>query len=366
MGVVQPQSAGLRAASVPLPGFAAGAAEPVAARLRSELSRTLSVWMLRLRLRLRPGEWLSRVPVAVNAGLDRLGSAVEQASWQAAKAAARAWMRAIQWRKVALVASAPFVLPTEWRGAMVRILAYLAAIYAMTLLATALFQHTGESEASYQPVPRPAWTEVENPWAAFQLSVSGFDEDDRDYSIRRHPQGGGRKDTLSFGELGDTQRFMNVEIYRAGEEIAHFGPAAEEVQALASEQGRVLGMRGGMPIRSKFGVFQTFEFGIGPFGGYNCIGFLRAFDNPKVQISGLSCGMKLLVDRSAIACALDRLTLISAGSDPEIAKLFAHAEQKRNFCGQRDPLFYRTPKRPGDVTSSVSASRLKLRGRIAR
>jgi hypothetical protein len=78
--------------------------------------------------------------------------------------------------------------------------------------------------------------------------------------------------------------------------------------------------------------------------------------------------MNLLVDRSSIACALDHLTLLSAGSDPDIAKLFAHAEQKRHFCGQRDPLLYATPKRldltpkrAADVTSSVS-SRLRLRG----
>ena len=62
--------------------------------------------------------------------------------------------------------------------------------------------------------------------------------------------------------------------------------------------------------------------------------------------------------------ALDRLTLLSAGSDPGIAKLFAHAEQKRHFCGLRDPLLHATPKRPGDVTSSVVKPR--LRGRIAR
>jgi hypothetical protein len=119
-----------------------------------------------------------------------------------------------------------------------------------------------------------------------------------------------------------------------------------------------------MPIPSKFGPFQTFEFAIGPFGGYNCIGFLRSFDNPRVQIGGLSCNMNLLVDRKTISCALDRLTLLSAGSDPDIAKLFAHAEQKRHFCGQRDTLLHATPKRPGDVTSS--AVKPRLRGRIAR
>ncbi len=124
-------------------------------------------------------------------------------------------------------------------------------------------------------------------------------------------------------------------------------------------------MRSCMPIPSKFGPFQTFEFAIGPFGGYNCIGFVRAFDNPRVQIGGLSCNMNLLVDRKTISCALDRLTLMSAGSDPDIAKLFAHAEQKRHFCGQRDPLLLCDAETSGRRDQLVSA-KLRLRGRIAR
>lgn len=330
-------------------------------RNRARLRRTLSIWMLRARLGFRPGEWLARLPAAANAGFDWTGRAVEQVSWQAAKAATTAAIRAIRWRQVALVASAPFVLPAEWRAALVRLLAYLAAIYALSLIATELFkqQHTA---AVFEPAPRSAWTEVDNPWAAFELAAPGYDEDDSDYAIRRHAEGG-RKDVLTFGELGNTQRFMTFEIYRAGDEIVRFGSPSEEIRTLGSEQGRVLGLRGGMPLPSKFGPFQTFEFAIGPFGGYNCIGFLHQAENPRVQISGMSCNMNLLVDRGSISCALDRLTLISAGSDPEIARLFAHAEQKRHFCGQRDPLLYKTPKRPGDTTSAVS-SRLRLRGRV--
>ncbi len=327
-------------------------------RDRARLRRTLSVLALRVRLEWRPGDWLAGLPAAANAAFDRTGRAIERISWQAAKAA----VGAIRWRNVALVASSPFLLPAEWRGALVRILAYLAAIYAMTLLATALFQHA-DGVAPMESAPKPAWIDVENPWAAFQLTASGYDEDDRAYGIRRHPQGGGRKDILSFGSLGHTQRFMSFEIYRAGGEIPHFASAAEAVRALGSEQGRVLGLRSGMPIASKFGPFQTFEFAIGPFGGYNCTGFVRVFDTPRVQISGLSCNMNLLVDRAKISCALDRLTLMSAGSDPDIARLFAHAEQKRHFCGQRDPLLYKTPKRPTDVTNSLSSS-LRLRGRV--
>lgn len=330
-------------------------------RYRASARRTLSVWMLQARLGFKPADWLARVPRAANEVFDWTGRTIEEFSWQAAKATASAAVRAIRWRQVALVASAPFVLPREWRGALVRILAYLGAIYALSMIA-ADFVRQHESAAMLQPAPRPAWIEVDNPWPAFQLSATGHDEDDSVYAIRRHPQGS-RKDILSYGDLGNTQRFMTFEIHRAAEG-SHFASPAEEIRALGSEQGRVLGMRSGMPIKTKFGPFHTFEFGIGPFGGYNCIGFLRASETPRVQISGLSCSMNLLVERRAIACALDRLTLLSAGNDMEVARLFAHAEQKRTFCDQRDPLLYRTPQRTNDASSSVSSSRLRLRGRV--
>ncbi len=356
---VQPHFAGLRAASARLPGVTAGALQSALLRLRSEMPRAVGNAWLRLRLKFQPEAWFAAIPGRIDAGFEAVGRAVEQISWHAAKTA----IRAIRWREVALVASTPFVLPAEWRGALVRILAYLAAIYAMTLIATGLFRASDPGTA-LPPAPRALWTEVDNPWPAFQLTASSHDADSSVYAIHRHALGG-RKDILSFGELGNTQRFMTFEIYRAGRELEHFSAPVEEVHALGSEQGRVLGIRSSLPIRSKFGPFQTFEFGIGPFGGYNCIGFVRAFDSPRVQISGLSCGMNLLVDRSAISCALDRLTLLSAGSDPDIAKLFAHAEQKRHFCGQRDPLLYATPRRPTDVTSAA-VGRTRLRGRIAR
>jgi len=347
---VELQSAGAQA--VRQAGSAVAALQDRLRLHRAGLRRSLAVYALRAQLAFRPREWLERAPAAVDAAFDWTGRAIEQLSWQTAKSA----IHAIRWRKVALVASAPFVLPTEWRAALVRILAYLGAVFALSVMATQFFKQP-DALALTEPAPRPAWIEVANPWPAFELEAPAFG-DDTDYAIRRHAAGGGRKDILSFGELGNTQRFMTFEVYRAGHEIARFGTPAEEARTLGAEYGRVMGMRSSMPISTKFGPFQTFEFAIGPFGGYNCIGFVHAFDNPRVQIGGVSCHMNLLVDRSAVSCALDRLTLVSAGSDPDIAKLFAHAEQKRSFCGQRDPLFYATPKRPGDVTIS---SRLRLR-----
>jgi hypothetical protein len=332
--------------------------------LRTGLHRRLAVVRLKAWLlydQFDRGVWIERAAGATAAAFDRVGKAVEAASWHSA----RATIRAIKWRRVALVASAPFVLPAEFRGAMVRILAYLGAIGALSLIAAEFFKEP-RMAAMIEAPARPAWIEVDKPWPAFQVSVPGFGEGDTHYAIRRHAEGGGRKDTLSFGELGKTQRFVSFDIYRAGREISEFGRASDDVRALAAEHGRVSGMHTAMPIPSKFGKFQTFEFAIGPFSGYNCIGFVRSFNAPRVQIGGLSCNMNLLVDRSVISCALDRLTLMSAGSDPDIARLFAQAELKRSFCGLRDHLLYATPKRPGaEVTHSVS-EKPRLRGRIAR
>jgi hypothetical protein len=47
---------------------------------------------------------------------------------------------------------------------------------------------------------------------------------------------------------------------------------------------------------------------------------------------------------AAGTCALDRLTLLSAGSEPKVGALFAEAELHRSFCGQRDPILAETPK----------------------
>lgn len=72
---------------------------------------------------------------------------------------------------------------------------------------------------------------------------------------------------------------------------------------------------------------------------------MRAYDDPLLQLSGWFCqGGADFVERSTLACALDRLTLLSAGSEPKVGALFAQAELNRSFCGQRNSLLAPTPK----------------------
>ena len=67
--------------------------------------------------------------------------------------------------------------------------------------------------------------------------------------------------------------------------------------------------------------------------------------DPRMQLSGWFCqGGTEFVEQSTLACALDRLTLLSAGSEPKVGALFAQAELNRSYCGQRDPILAATPK----------------------
>jgi hypothetical protein len=76
----------------------------------------------------------------------------------------------------------------------------------------------------------------------------------------------------------------------------------------------------------------------------HCLAFVRAYDDPRLQLSGWFCRGGEFVQRSTLSCALDRLTLLSAGSEPKIGALFAKAELNRSYCGEHDPIIAATPK----------------------
>lgn len=247
------------------------------------------------------------------------------------------------------------------RGLFVRFLAYVSGIALLSFLAAQLFE-SAPVVAAVEPAPRPEWITVTKPYPAFHLDWPDA-AGEQHYAIRRHSEGGGRKDIMSWGEPDTSPRYSLVEIYRPGGEIDGFSSALTEIQSLANDLAAGSRMRESLPIESKFGPVATVDFNIGLAGAGHCVGFVRAFDEPRLRIAGLSCNRDSLVDRSAIACAIDRLTLMSAGSAPDIARLFAQAELKRNFCGQRDPILYATPRRSIDPAKPLAAT---LRGRLMR
>ena len=79
------------------------------------------------------------------------------------------------------------------------------------------------------PVHQPEWVEVERPFPAFALSIPEAADVPSSYAIRRHAEGGGRKDILTLGEPDSVSPYLQVEIYRPGSEISRFADPKAEI-----------------------------------------------------------------------------------------------------------------------------------------
>src|SRR5665811_204556 len=165
------------------------------------------------------------------------------------------------------------------------------------------------------------------------------------YVIRRHAEGGGRKDILALGDPDSASPYLVVEIYRPGSEIGRFAGPQAAIAATAAALGPVALRSTEEPLVSKFGPLSIIPFETSKGTPRHCLAFVRTYDDPRLQLSGWFCqGGADFIERSTLACALDRLTLLFAGSEPKVGALFAQAELNRSFCGQRDPILASTPK----------------------
>jgi hypothetical protein len=193
--------------------------------------------------------------------------------------------------------------------------------------------------------PRAAeWIDVERPYPAFELTIPEAADAPTSYAIQRHAAGGGRKDILSIGDANGITPYLRVEVYRPGSEIEAFDDPAQEIAARTRNLRLDDVNADAMPLGSKFGPLTVIPFATRGIMR-SCLGFTRSYEDPRLEIVGWFCqGGNEAVERSTLACALDRFTLVAAGSDPKVGALFARAELSRNFCGQRDPILAATPK----------------------
>lgn len=226
----------------------------------------------------------------------------------------------------------------EAHATLARTFVYCAALGAFALVLAELATPRGAAVAKVQE----DWIEVIRPLPAFALSIPEFET--ARYAILRQTNGAGRKDVLSFGEPDGATAI--VEIYRPGQTEQ----PDEDITASIAEL-RLSGPRVSRnTIETKFGAvaIEGFRDGV-----RSCLRFSRKFEHPHFEISGRFCNAgPELVDHGMIACALDRLSLLAAGSDPKLAARFARAELRRTFCNQQSVFIAATPKRPGWIEAS--------------
>jgi hypothetical protein len=253
------------------------------------------------------------------------------------------------------------LLFSELRDTVPRLLAYVAAL-ALIAWGAAEFFRAAPVAAAVEPASRPEWIAVAKPLPAFALSMPELADAEFSYDIRRHSLGGGRKDVMTWGDLRGAGPHLMVEVYRPGTEFTHFADAGREIAARTSGLVTAKSVNPADTLESKFGSVSLVEFAAASDGTRPCLGFMRPFDHPHLQVIGWYCTSgPELIERNVIACALDRLTLLAAGSDTKVGELFARAELKRNFCGQRSLLIAATPKR---AASPAPVPETKLRGRL--
>ncbi|WP_298252650.1 hypothetical protein [Bradyrhizobium sp.] len=157
-------------------------------------------------------------------------------------------------------------------------------------------------------------------------------ENSESYEVFRHPACS-RKNVFHWGPPNE-RPVAELEIYRPGGEFEPSLPRTANLAArIAGGDRRELEAAG--VIASKFGNVALFRDS-GRFDpAKSCLGFLKQFGDPALQVSGWSCqGATLTARRASIGCMLDRLTLLASGNDRTLAELFARAELNHRGCGR--------------------------------
>src|SRR5262245_2127940 len=92
----------------------------------------------------------------------------------------------------------------SWRdelpSSFVRLLAYLCAVLLLSI-AAARFSESPKAIDAITPVHESKWIDIRRPFPAFALSTP--EAAPSTYAIRRHADGGGRKDILELGDADD-------------------------------------------------------------------------------------------------------------------------------------------------------------------
>ena len=235
----------------------------------------------------------------------------------------------------------------ELSSVAVRLTAYVGALALIAIAANLVWAKLPLATALV-PMAKPAWSVADRSHPAFAVSQLDSSVKTEAYEILRHPLGG-RKDILRWAASPTEKPVAELELYRPGAELGPAGPPADEIAA-RFDPVSMRDIAGEGIVDSKFGPVALLGFAddAGAFSSEvgtgsreesaskqkkRCLGFIKNLEAANLRISGWSCqGDTLPARRAAIACTLNRLTLLTAGNDPKLAELFARAELKRGGC----------------------------------
>ncbi len=186
------------------------------------------------------------------------------------------------------------------------------------------------ADAMGRPPAGPLWTEIRRPLALYDLSGTDMAKLPASYRARRREPDGAREDVMTFGRLGDAKPYLQVSLLRAAGEVA------DAADGLAVGLARLAGARGLQATRlrpaaavdTRFGRFEAADLLLWDAGASTpCLGFRGG--GAVLRVSGFACGAPgRPMGRAALACAIDRIDLVSAGDDAALRAVFVAAERR--------------------------------------
>lgn len=203
-------------------------------------------------------------------------------------------------------------------------------------------------------LPKPApvakgWTPVNRPFELFSLDVVGAASSataaigatlpvgalPASYSATRHVEGGGRRDLVGSGRIGETAALL-VQFYRLGEEARPPAPLYVEAVRRAAEARFWVERAGAIDaMTTRFGPVEVADVALRrDETTQHCLAFRFAdadMTGTTLRVSGLSCGEGGVAPaRADLACQIDRFQLVAAGEDELLRAAFVAAERKRD------------------------------------
>ena len=237
----------------------------------------------------------------------------------------------------------------ECCATLARLITYVGALALFGIAALHVWDHIKLDKVP-EPASKPGFALASRSRPAFATNKLNSTEKSDTYEIFRHPAGG-RKDVFHWGPPGE-KPVAELELYRPGGEFDPSQPVAADIAARLTPDDPQNLEAAGM-IDSKFGAVTLLRVQGSRDGAKSCLGFLRRFGDPALQISGWSCqGATLAARRAAIGCMLDHLTLLASGNEPRLAELFARAELRRGTCAA-------TPAISSDWVTGLENPRLR-------
>jgi hypothetical protein len=215
----------------------------------------------------------------------------------------------------------------------VAILAVLLLGFGVVVLAAAQSSEEPVEVARTEVPLLPQWIDIVKPIEIFSLDAPDLAKDTKFYLARRNRDGGGRQDTLGFGQLKAQDPFLRLMIYRVGSEaplrVSFYVDLARRAAAAELSVTHSLQPQESM---TRFGRFEVADLDLIEKDGSAtpCLGFRSANGEAPLQMIGFACGTEAKpLSRPGLVCLIERLDLNSAGEDQVLGRFFAEAELKR-------------------------------------